>query len=416
MSQKEFLKKYFLRFAISLSLLSLIFYTVYHVFAGSSSSLMTLPVREVTDLRLISGDAYLFREETVLTSPSKGLVNELARDAVKVGKGSVLAEVWNGYSDERLTASQLELDRVNAMIELLEDSALPANVTLSQSGLFRTEAENTYLSLQNAKEERDWTAIEALGDSLLISLNRYASITGGEATVEETLSGLRRTKGELLLGERVAQVTASQSGYFYGRGFVDGYETLFTPQALNSMTADRFFELIQAEPVAPESGVAIGKLVGDYEWSLAIPFDAEERAWFAAGGTYRFQFPENRNRELTLLCEHLIETPDGGAIVIFSSDEIPRDFNFFRSQRVQITVGSLEGYYIPTTALREQDGVTGVFIFENSTICFRRIEIVYQGDGYVIAAERGERGDDYLDQLDILITSGKNLYEGRVYK
>ena len=416
MSQKEFLKKYFLRFAISLSLLSLIFYTVYHVFSGSSSSLMTLPVREVTDLRLISGDAYLFRGETVLTSPSKGLVNELSRDAVKVGKGSVLAEVWNGYSDERLTASQLELDRVNALIELLEDSALPANVTLSQSGLFRTEAENTYLSLQHAKEDRDWTAIEALGDSLLISLNRYASITGGEATVEETLSGLRKTKGELLLGERVAQVTASQSGYFYGRGYVDGYETLYTPQELNSMTADRFFELIQTEPAEPGAGVVVGKLVGDYEWSLAIPFDADERAWLTAGTSYRFQFPENRNRELTLLCERLIESSDGGAIAIFTSDEIPGDFNFFRSQRVQITVGSLEGYYIPTTALREKDGTVGVFIFENSTVCFRRIEVLYQGDGYVIAAEQGDRGEDYLDRLDILITSGKNLYEGRVYK
>ena len=62
------------------------------------------------------------------------------------------------------------------------------------------------------------------------------------------------------------------------------------------------------------------------------------------------------------------------------------------------------------------DGADGVYVFENSTVSFRRVEILYRGDGYYIVAEQGERGDDYLSLNDRIVTAGKNVYDGRVYQ
>ena len=50
---------------------------------------------------------------------------------------------------------------------------------------------------------------------------------------------------------------------------------------------------------------------------------------------------------------------------------------------------------------------------------FRRIAVLYEGDGYLIAAGTDpdpENDVPYLSLNDLMITSGKNLYEGKVYQ
>ena len=163
-------------------------------------------------------------------------------------------------------------------------------------------------------------------------------------------------------------------------------------------------------------GFAVGKMVYGSRWYLAIPFDGSCAAFFEADARYDFRFPENRGRELRMLCERITQGADGRILAVFSTDEIPTDFTYLRTQQVEITVGSYTGYHVPEAAMREQNGVEGVYIFEESTVRFRRVEILYRGDGYCIVAEQGERGEDYLALNDMMITSGEDLYEGRVYR
>ena len=46
---------------------------------------------------------------------------------------------------------------------------------------------------------------------------------------------------------------------------------------------------------------------------------------------------------------------------------------------------------------------------------FRQAEIIWRGDGYAIAALPDE-SSTALQENDILIVSGKDLYEGKVYR
>ena len=134
------------------------------------------------------------------------------------------------------------------------------------------------------------------------------------------------------------------------------------------------------------------------------------------GEDYPFVFPENRDMELRLTCTQVTKGEDGRIVAVFSADEVPSDFTYLRRQRVEITVGTLTGYYIPQTALHTVNGVDGVYVFEESTVYFRRVEILWRGDGYCIASADGDLGEGYLALHDILVTSGKDLYEGRVYR
>ena len=415
MTRKAFLQKYFVRFAVSLTLAGLIVYTLYHVFFSTSGSLITTPTRMITDRQIVSGEAYLFREESVLTVPEVGLVNDVAQSGSKVSRGVALTEVWSCSAD---TAQELqtELDKLNRAIAVLENSTVSADTTLAEAEKYRAAARTDYQKIQAAVTKGDWSQISSLEDGMLTLLNRYGALTGNGDSIGETLDTLKKIRGSLLDGSCTTITNTAASGYFYDRSLVDGYETILTPDALQTLRADDFDALVSSEARVAENGFAVGKMAYGYEWHLALSFDATTAAFFEAGKVCSFAFPENRDMELALTCTKLLRKSDGGAVAVFTSNEIPSNFTFLRSQAVEITVGSCKGYYVPEAALQNVNNVEGVYIFENSTVYFRRIEILYRGNGYCIVAEQSEGDGDYLSLHDVLITSGKDLYEGKVYQ
>lgn len=93
MNRVRYLKEHAGRIGLTVLLFCLIVYTVYHAVGGSAGSLQTTPVRKVTDTALVTGEGWLFRDETLLTLPREGLVNTLATSGTKVGRNTQLFQV-----------------------------------------------------------------------------------------------------------------------------------------------------------------------------------------------------------------------------------------------------------------------------------------------------------------------------------
>ncbi len=414
MTRKAFLKKYLLRFAVSLTLLGLIVYTLYHVFASSSESLMKTSIRYHTEYSTISGKAYLFREEEVLTSPREGLINDLAQNGAKISRGVALAEVWECPESLR-EDNQARLDDLNRLIAILEASKLPVGTPLSQAGEYRNEAVASYEALLAAVSNGDWSLVGELESNFLRLLNQYTSLTDSNRGIEQTLTELKTARAALLTGTPLTLKNEKASGYYYDRGFVDGYEGIFTLDALSNLTADSFAALTQADPMFPTDSFTVGKTVYGYEWSIAIEFDTADASYLSENEVYAFRFPENRDRELMLTCTKLIPK-DGGTVAVFTSSEQLSDFTYLRMQTAIITVDACSGYYVPDSAIYTVNGIEGVYAFRDGTARFLPINVLYRGDGYCIIAEEDNAGEDSPVLYDILITSGRNLYDGRVYQ
>ena len=377
---------------------------------------MTTPTRTITDQQVFRAEAYLFRNEQVLTVSKAGLVNDVAVSGTKVSNGVSLTEVWsNGEADEALEQKQADLDRLNRVIAILESAQLPANVTLSQAMAFRAEALGADLTVRQAIVSGDWERISSLSDEMLTALTRYAALTGEKESLSKTLDDLKKDRTALLTGSCTTVQNTNGSGYFYDRSCVDGYETVFDVTCVESLTVESFAEMTDSAPVSLAEGYAVGKMVYGYDWYMAITIDGGTML-FEEGGVYSFTFSDNCDRVLRMTCYRLINGRNGQSVGVFTSDEVPNDFTFLRRQNVEVTVGNSTGYYVPEAALHTVNGVEGVYIFKDSTAYFRRVEILYRGDGYVIAAQNDGRGEAYLSLYDILITSGKDLYDGRVYK
>ena len=86
----------------------------------------------------------------------------------------------------------------------------------------------------------------------------------------------------------------------------------------------------------------------------------------------------------------------------------------YRTEEIEIRLKSYKGLRVPKEAVREVDGVTGVYTLVSQKIEFRPIEVLYTGDTYVVAKyDSGD--DDGLRLYDQVITEGKDLYDGKVY-
>ncbi len=415
MTRRAFLRKYLVKFTVALILVGFIVYTVYHALGSSAASLMTTPTRSVTDTQILGGEAYLFRGEEVLHTNGQGVVNDLVESGSKVGRDTTLCEIWSGAANADAALVQREIDRLNRSISVLQNSLITVGEPLSNALLYKNEANARFMELKQAIEAGNYDGIAALEDEMLAYFCRYATLEGSDKTVLAALDALRAQKQALLVGNRTDVVNAQSSGYFYNRSYVDGGETIFTPEALEGLTVEGLDALREQFKQRGEVGFSAGKMVYRYDWHIAVDCTASQASLMTVGESYRVVFPENDGFAMTLICEKLLEA-EGRSVAVLRATETPADFAYLRAQRVEIEVGRCDGYYIPEQAMQNLNGIDGVYIFENSTVYFRRVEILYWGNGYCVVAEQGDRGDDYLALNDMIVTSGKNLYDGRVFK
>ncbi|MBQ9785344.1 MAG: hypothetical protein IJW29_07570 [Clostridia bacterium] len=412
MTRIAFLKKYALKFAIALALLGLIAYTAGHAIGSSANSLLTTPVRAVTDRRIASAEAYLFRDEEVLRSDGVGLVDEMVESGAKVSRNSPVVQVYQtDLAEPLLSATQQSLDSINRSLRILRDSAPARGDSEADANSYRSAAQAAYVELCTAVQSGDVTRIAEIEERMLIAINRYLILSGKTDTLAGIIGELETRKANLLgSGEATLVFNETQSGTFYGRGYVDGYEDLFSLSALEGLSAEGFDRLRMASPTSYE-GRAVGKMAYGYEWYLVMELPTSVASGLEVGQSYEITFPENGGCVLELT----VERRDGGMVVL-RSDDSPEDFIFYRVQTAQITVAQEQGYYLPESALYTVNGDTGVYVLENSTAYFRRIKVLYRGDGYCIAAraEDGTGSEIYLN--DLVITSGKNLKDGKVFE
>jgi hypothetical protein len=417
MNRRAFIKRHFGRAALTLLLLCLIVYTVFHAIGNSAGSLVTTPAESITDTRLLGGTGWLFRDETVLTSPFPGLVYSTAESGEKVGKNVSVATVYTGNTTS-LEARQDALDLLCETVSVLEQSLPSVGTSVSNADKYRKEAEQILMKLRLAQRSGDYATLGEREKEMLILLNRYGALTGERDELESALAQARAERDAMLVGESHSIVNQVASAYYYDRSCVDGLEGYFNGQALAALTPESLQTLKKQSPDYTRQEQIAGKLCYGQSWHLAVETVETAGQLFETGKSYTVSFPQNRDLELQLVCERVMRG-NGISVVIFRSDVTPSDFDFLRSQTVEITVGSVGGFYIPAHAVVNLGGEIGVYIFEESTVRFCRISVIYEGDGYLIASEEDPITGHpirYLGRNDLIITSGKKLYDGKVYQ
>lgn len=403
-------------FSAAMSVL-LIWYVLYHLFSASDKEITTTPAVIATKSNSVLLDGYIVRDESVLYASSEGGVNYLFDDGERIAANTVIANIYSGAGAAEVSDKILAIDK---KVSILENSSVSDKATKVDTNILDGKINEIFYLMRDKLEDGDMEYALYRKDELLTYLNKRQVITQNIDGFEDQIISLIRER-ETLSGQLInleENITSSVPGYFYSQ--IDGYEEIFTPTVLKELTLDGFYKLVDSDPVDYSQSLTVGKLVNSTEWYVVSEISSEDVKKFAEGNTYDVVFPFNSDKVINMTVDRIIkERGKESSVLVFKTNYTPEDFHYFRKQNVQIIDESYTGYKIPANAVRVVDGVKGVYVLAGNTVGFREIEVLTEQDGYFIVKEQPTYLEDefYYKKLglyDLVITSGKNLYDGKI--
>lgn len=388
-------------------------------FAGKIETESALAV-SIFDTNQTTG--YIFREELVLEGDSSGIPVTFIKDGERVSKGQHFANV---YSADDYAELQKNIDEIDAKIEVLEKSAIEANTYITDISKTDEQVNDNLSKVYSAISKGTLTDLANAQNDLLVNMNKRNIIVNMNESYTEELKKLKAQRNTMQ--SKITQVSvklvADTSGYYYGD--TDGYENVFNPSLLDTLTLESFSELTGSRPDINIKNNSYGKIVKSYVWHVVCEADRTSVSPYEVNHYYTLNFPEFSEDELNMELVNIIKnTSSEKALLVFRGNTAPEDFTYQRKQKVNIISDKYTGLSIPKSALRIVNGKQGVYIINGDIIRFRRVNIIYETDDYYIVSSKDpvQKTDEennaekypYIALYDNVIVKGKNLFDGKI--
>ena len=201
----------------------------------------------------VSANGWLIRAEQVLPGEGSGLLRLTRQEGERVSQGGTVAKV---YADQASLDRQTELDRLDERIEQLRYAA---EESLSGVASLRLDSQiqDSLLSLRRSVEGGALAQAESEISQLrsLVLKRDYSRGDGTDAAAE--LAELQAQRKTLAAqgANSVRTLTAPKSGIY--SAVVDGYETVLTPESLDTLTPSALSALTADSAVSSN----VGKLI-----------------------------------------------------------------------------------------------------------------------------------------------------------
>jgi hypothetical protein len=365
------------------------------------------------------------REETVL-SGGAAILDILPEEGERVSAGETVALLYQS-SDAMERKTQLQsLEQQRTQLQ----SALSSSGSLKDAAKLEQQIIASLLALRSSTAGGDLSALETNAQNLRTQVlqRQFAYSASGSST-----AALRQAIAEL--DEQISQLSSQSSydttsvrapcsGLF--SGVADGYESILTPDALETMTAQRLRELSADGDTAAETGV--GKLITGDRWYFAAVVDADTARRLQPGDSITAGFSRDFTGQVTMRVERVGSQEEQGCILVLSSDRNLKDVTLLRFQSVELIFAQYTGIRVPKQALRmetrtttdpdsgqeTQTQVLGVYTVVGAQAEFKPVQIVREGSDYYLVQPTDSSSTDRLRSGDELIVSATQLYDGKV--
>lgn len=358
--------------------------------------------------------AYIIRNEKVLYAETEGILNYSVSESERIGSSQLIATV---FSDEQGIEISSQIKKIDDKIAILKRSFVDTSYLTSNVSKIDTKIYNSLMKIRNSVLTNNLELSEQYQEDLIINFNKRQYITSGQETIDDQIAALENKKSELVaqFQNPTSTVYAKDSGYF--STLLDGYETIYTPEKIKSMSVDSFNELITETNISYE-GNAIGKIITDFDWYTLCLVSQKEAAELTLNQSYPITFLFSSGYQLHGILEKKItQTNLDSVVLVFRIEEVPVGFDYTRMQTIRIILDSQEGISFPRSALRYSDGIPGVYVVSGNSVGFKKIDVIYSTESLYFSDEKSITDDpnkEYLTKFDRVITKGKNLYVGKV--
>lgn len=351
-------------------------------------------------------DGYVVFDQTPVDG--SGDLGYLVENGERVAAGTAVAEV---YTSPEQAQSRQQLEEIATQLSLLEKSE---NTSGTDVDMLYKQQQNALYDLLDCIDLQAYDQVQNSGNQYLLAANKIQIMTGAVSNFTQAKQELETLKEQTQaqLGQP-ATIAAPVGGYFVASDSADILS--LTRDDLNGMDAATLAQSIQnADGVQPLEGA--GKIVTSYTWYFYGVCSLNEGKKFENISSVQISFPGKAEKTLPATVESItLDEADGLAKFVLHCEYIGADVLGLSLEEAKIDFQSYEGLRVDADALHIVDGEKGVYVKYGNLARWRKIQIIYQNDEYLLVAEDGKVGtDNELRMFDEVIVEGTDLKDGKI--
>ncbi len=347
----------------------------------------------------VSFDVVFLRNEHVVTGSSKGVISYPYPDGSKFSKNSVVAYVYRSESDTELEKKIEELEEELASLKKITG---PGTVAAAKPEGISELIKQRYRDSVYYATKGDYSKLTDERQALSEYMNIMALITEKEDGFDEAITSLE-TEIEILkkkVNAPVSEIITDYSGYFVSN--VDGYEDILTPESYTNLSADDIKKIISNSDTKSSAGV--GKVIDGYKWRAVGIIDNSSKL-YQKEMQVSLTFASCQDEVVAKIIDIIPTNIPTESIVVLESEKLIDGLVRHRVERVEMVAGNHEGIYVPREAIRfNAKGEKGVYVKLGQGIVFKKIDVIYEGEDYLLSANKGD-AEYVLLYDDIIVDS-----------
>lgn len=387
----------------------------YQVYLRLSDPYQTEIVYDYTLNDSVQTQGLVFKDETIIQRPEgEGVVKYLYQNGDKIAKGANVAMLYQNEADVAATA---QIEQLTAQIEQLEEAQSEGVKQEANISVVNQQLTNTYVEFIQQLEQGGGSDYASYRNDLTFMLNKRQIVTQKVTDFNGQIQTLNQQKSDLeaSITSQPQAVNTSQAGYFEDK--LDGYEEQLTHAYSDTVTANELKQLLEQykepDPSAEQQANIIGKVMTkpDLRYVALVPTAKLDQVKQGQACTLRF---EDVDAVIEAEIYRIDKNPQQQeSLVVFSITQITGNLISIRQNKAEVIFNSHTGLKIPKTALHtSEDGTPGVYIKHGANLNFKKVEILYENEEYILCAHHSTE-QEYLQLYDTIIVQGKDLYDGK---
>lgn len=423
-------KLLFKRILVSaLTILALI-YVAYLLISANFDMYPTENAVQTTVTNKIFTNAFIIRDENVITNNTTGVLSYSCYEGEEVKAGGEIAKIYETEEDALAQTTATALEKQKNALETLQKNNSVNTVGIDTINNSIHNNLITYLDDINNGELNS-----ALSDSynLLSSINQRQLYTGKYTNFNSEISSLQSQIDSLRnsSGNSIGTIKTDKAGYF--SEYCDGYESSIKYSDVDRIKLSDLDNVKKSEI----SDNNAGKIISSLNWYVACKVSADEATELSLwDGNVTILFSDAATDSVPASIYRIHqETPDSDALVVLECDYMDAGLIEARQEPVEIGLGTYTGLRISKRAIHddyvtkttyddndnkhtEKKKVQGVYVIYGSEVQFKQISILYADDDYVICDTTPDEDElfngDTVSLYDKVILKGDDLYDGKV--
>lgn len=350
----------------------------------------------------ITAQGVFVRDENVVTYSGGGVLDYNYADASKVSVGSTIANVYESEEDILgVRAQQGILERIDE----LKRAEQPGTTDYIQPETLKSQIDAKYKLMISASIDKDYDSVAKYEKEISQIMSIYNIVTDSSSGYEKVIDSLEKDLEKLKKDTKKPKekIDAPETGYFVG--YADGYEAILNKEKCINMSKQQILDIVNDTDSVAKPPNAAGKLLKDYSCKILMVVDNDERL---KAGMYLNAMLSASKETYSVFVDSVKDAGDGQSIVILSCDSLDSALVSERVQRIELVFDDYTGLKVPREAIHfNSDKEKGVYVILGQDVQFKKIDIIYEGDDYVLS--KNSSNEDYLLLYDqILLEAVKN--------